>query len=92
MSDFDFITLEQPKIRTRSVRKKRKVSAKKAPRKQAWEPGLHPGDLVEHLYRDPVALCEHDHHMNCIKCGLMQFSIGMVTGLVSALILIRLLV
>ena len=33
--------------------------------------------------------CNHSHHMHCIRCGLQQFAIGMVTGLAMALIIAK---
>ncbi len=35
--------------------------------------------------------CVHEHHMNCIRCGLVQFMIGFVTGLTMALLMARIL-
>ncbi|MFQ5620467.1 MAG: hypothetical protein ACE5FT_01330 [Candidatus Nanoarchaeia archaeon] len=64
---------------------KKKIKVSKTPLKHPIERRF---DMYSEDIYEPFG-CRHSHHMNCIRCGLMQFAIGMVTGLAMALLIAK---
>ncbi|MBS3176787.1 hypothetical protein J4457_06150 [Candidatus Woesearchaeota archaeon] len=39
---------------------------------------------IQDLERD---VCEHELHQKCLRCGAMEFTIGLITGVIVAVLL-----
>ena len=74
-----------------SQRMGRKASRKAMRGKQAQRPIERRYDYYSERCPSPLEseMCAHEHHMNCIRCGLIQFLIGLVTGVTMALAIAR---
>ena len=87
------VTSKHKKATPQRIRKQIR-KANSVARRKARAPIERRADYISDYHRSPFSedyLCQHEHHMNCVRCGLLQFLIGLVTGMTMALVIARLI-